>query len=123
MVPIEQLHFVRRTTQGNGKIRMIFTIFRSRLDPAQAGNYVEVAKAMKVLVEKMPGLVSHKTFESKDGERLTVVEFADEESHNAWRDLPAHRNAMELGRTRFYEEYKVQICELKRESSFRRESE
>ena len=99
---------------------MIITVFRSRLDPAQAEAYATMAQAMKKLVDKMPGLVSYKTFEAKDGERVTIVEFADEENHNAWRDLPAHRKAMELGKSKFYEEYKVQVCELKRESSFKR---
>ncbi len=99
---------------------MIVTVFRSRLDPAQAKPYAAMAQAMKALVDKMPGLVSYKTFTAQDGERVTVVEFADEESHNAWRDLPAHRKAMELGQTRFYEEYKVQVCEVLRESSFER---
>lgn len=99
---------------------MIITVFRSRLDPAQTDTYAAMAQTMKALVEKMPGLVSYKTFEAKDGERVTIVEFADEASHNAWRDHPAHRKAMELGKAKFYEEYKVQVCSLIRESVHRR---
>ena len=99
---------------------MIVTVFRSRLDPAQAEAYAATSQAMKALVDKMPGLISYKTFEAKDGERVTVVEFADEQSHNAWRDLPAHRKAMQLGRDKFYLEYKVQVCDVKRESAFTR---
>lgn len=101
---------------------MIITVFRSRLDPAQAEAYAAMAQTMKKLVDQMPGLVSYKTFEAKDGERVTIVEFSDEESHNAWRDLPAHRKAMELGKSKFYEEYKVQVCELKRASTYKREN-
>jgi len=99
---------------------MIITVFRSRLDPAQAEAYAAMAQTMKALVEKMPGLISYKTFEAKDGERVTIVEFADEASHNVWRDHPAHRKAMEMGKSRFYEEYKVQVCSLMRESVHRR---
>lgn len=99
---------------------MIVTLFRSRLDPAQAEAYAAMSKTMKALVDRMPGLIAYKTFEAKDGERVTIVEFADEESHNAWRDLPAHRKAMQLGKEKFYEEYNVQVCELKRQSAFRR---
>lgn len=99
---------------------MIVTLFRSRLDPAQAEAYAALSKAMKALVDTMPGLVSYKTFEARDGERITIVEFADEQSHNAWRDLPAHQHAMRRGKEVFYEEYKVQVCELLRESSFQR---
>lgn len=100
---------------------MIVTIFRSRLDAEHAASYAAMSKAMVALVEKMPGLISHKTFEAKDGERVTIVEFADEASHNAWRDLAAHQKAMEMGRAKFYHEYKVQVCELIRASSFTRE--
>lgn len=99
---------------------MIITIFRSRLDAAQADAYATMSKAMVKLVDTMPGLIAYKTFEAKDGERVTIVEFANEESHNAWRDHPAHRKAMELGKTTFYEEYKVQVCNLMRESGFKR---
>lgn len=100
---------------------MIVTLFRSRLDPAQAEAYAAMSKTMKALVaDRMLGLIAYKMFEAKDGERVTIVEFADEESHDAWRDLPAHRKAMQLGREKFYEEYNVQVCELKRQSAFRR---
>ena len=113
---------VFRAAPGIGKGGgVIITIFRSRLDPAQAEAYAALSKTMKALVDNMPGLISYKTYEARDGERVTIVEFADEESHNAWRDLPAHRKAMQLGKDKFYEEYKVQVCELKRVSSFKRD--
>lgn len=100
---------------------MIVTVFRSRLDPAQAESYAAMSKTMGQLVQQMPGLVSYKTFEARDGERVTIVEFADEESHNTWRDQPQHRKAMEMGKAKFYQTYKVQVCNLIRESSFTRE--
>lgn len=99
---------------------MIVTVFRSRLDPSQQENYAAMSKVMAGLVQQMPGLISYKTFEAKDGERVTIVEFADEESHNAWRDQPQHQKAMEMGKSKFYEEYKVQVCELMRESTYKR---
>lgn len=95
---------------------MIVTVFRSRLNPEYATAYSALAKTMAGLVSEMPGLISYKAFEAKDGERVTIVEFQDEESHNAWRDHPAHHKAMELGKSKFYSEYKVQVCELKRSS-------
>lgn len=99
---------------------MIITVFRSKLDPTKADAYGTMAKTMAELVSDMPGLISYKTFEAKDGERVTIVEFENEESHNAWRDHPKHQKAMELGKTTFYEEYKVQVCELKRQSAHKR---
>jgi heme-degrading monooxygenase HmoA len=36
------------------------------------------------LTESMPGYLSHKGFVAEDGERITIVEFKDQESQNAW---------------------------------------
>lgn len=99
---------------------MIITVFRSRLDPKQAESYTAMAKVMGELVSGMPGLISYKGFQAADGERVTIVEFENEETHNAWRDHPKHKLAMEMGKNKFYEEYKVQVCELKRESTHKR---
>lgn len=101
---------------------MIITVFRSRLDPKHAESYAAMAKTMGELVSDMPGLISYKGFQAPDGERVTIVEFENEEAHNAWRDHPKHKIAMQMGKTTFYEEYKVQVCELKRTSSHKREA-
>lgn len=99
---------------------MIITVFRSRLDANRADAYAAMAQIMKAQVENMPGLIGYKMFEAKDGERVTIAEFADEASHNAWHDHPVYRKAMELGKAKFYEEYKVQVCSLIREFVHRR---
>ena len=99
---------------------MIVTVFRSRLDPTQKEAYKAMSATMVKLVSEMPGLLSYKSYEATDGERVTIVEFKDEASHNLWRDHPKHQKAMELGKTTFYEEYKVQVCNVIRESSYSR---
>lgn len=100
---------------------MIVTVFRSKLDEQHKDAYKALTANMTKLVTDMPGLVSYKSFKSHDGERVIIVEFKDEESHNAWRDHPQHRRAMELGKARFYESYKVQVCRLMRDVSFSRD--
>jgi heme-degrading monooxygenase HmoA len=71
---------------------------------------------MSELARAMPGYVSHKVFTADDGERVTIVEFADMESHSAWAEHAEHRAAQRQGRAEFYTEYKLQICDVKRES-------
>ncbi|MDE2362229.1 MAG: antibiotic biosynthesis monooxygenase [Hyphomicrobiales bacterium] len=95
---------------------MIVTVFRSRLKPEAHDDYYPMAERMSELARKMPGYVSHKVFTADDGERVTIVEFADEESHRAWAQHPEHRAAQATGRRDFYSEYKLQVCEVKRES-------
>ena len=93
---------------------MILTIFRSRLRPEHLAEYEAMAKRMDDLAKTMPGFVSIKTFAAPDGERFSLVEFDSEESHHAWRQHPAHREAQRLGRERFYSDFQIQVCRVER---------
>jgi heme-degrading monooxygenase HmoA len=74
---------------------------------------------MHDLATAMPGFLSIKTFTAEDGERVSIVEFASEEAHRAWREHPEHRAAQELGRRKFYAEYRIQVCKDVRVREFR----
>ena len=63
---------------------MIVTVFRSRLMPDVREDYVALADRMNEIARTMPGYISHKGFFAEDGERVTVVEFEDEEAMRAW---------------------------------------
>jgi heme-degrading monooxygenase HmoA len=93
---------------------MIITIFRSRLRPEHEEAYQRVAARMHELAQAMPGFVSIKTFTAPDGERVSIVEFKSEETHNAWRQHPEHKEAQRLGRELFYSEFQLQVCKLDR---------
>ena len=97
---------------------MVVTIFRSRLRPDAEPLYGEWAARIDALARAMPGFVAIKRFDAADGERVSLVEFADQAAHDAWRDHPEHRAAQRLGRERFYSEFRVQVCTLQRESRF-----
>lgn len=97
---------------------MVVTIFRSRLKPENQQEYYEWAARMSALAKTMPGYVSHKGFVAEDGERVTLVEFADEASQRIWATNLQHVEAKKKGRADFYTEYKLQICTIERESSF-----
>ena len=86
---------------------MIITVFRSRLMPGVEAEYGTMAAEMSRLASSMSGFVGEKTFVADDGERVTIVLFADADSQRAWRDHPAHRRAQECGRTALYSGYSV----------------
>lgn len=96
----------------------VATIFRSRLRPEAIDEYEPRAAEIFALAHTMPGLVDVKSFTADDGERVTLVTFADAESHRAWREHPEHRLAQRDGRDRFYAEYSIQVCECTRVSTF-----
>ena len=97
---------------------MIVTVFRSRLKPGNADEYYSLAGRMGSLAKSMPGYISHKVFVAEDGERVTIVEFADAQSQRAWATQVDHVAAKKKGRADFYREYKLQVCEVLRETSF-----
>jgi heme-degrading monooxygenase HmoA len=97
---------------------MIVTIFRSRLRPEHLAEYEPYAEHIETLARAMPGFLSIKGYTAADGERVSLVEFADRESHEAWRRHPEHVEAQRLGRARFYIEFRVQVCDLTKEHRF-----
>jgi heme-degrading monooxygenase HmoA len=97
---------------------MIVTVFRSRLRPEAVDEYSEWATRMSALAKTMPGYISHKGFVAPDGERVTIVEFEDEETLRGWSRQAEHVDAKKKGRADFYTEYKIQVCNIQRQSTF-----
>ena len=73
----------------------VVTVFRSRLRADGLEEYAATAARMDELARAVPGYVDHKAFTAEDGERVTVVTFADQASHDAWR---SHAAAERWGR-------------------------
>lgn len=96
----------------------VLTVFRSRLKDSGQDEYHALAPRIAALARTMPGYVSHKAFTADDGERVTIVEFADEASHKAWATQLDHVAAKKRGREAFYAEYSIQVCAVTRESRF-----
>lgn len=97
----------------------VVTVFRNRLRPDGVDEYGPMAAEMARLARAMPGYVDHKGFTADDGERVTVVTFADEASQAAWRTQVDHVAAQRVGRQRFYAEYSLQVATCTRAHAFR----
>jgi heme-degrading monooxygenase HmoA len=96
----------------------ILTVFRSRLNVGLEDLYNTLAEEASVLARGVPGFLEEKTFTATDGERVTVVLFADHISHQAWRDHPRHQEVQAIGRTKLYAEYCVYSAEVEYSRSF-----
>jgi heme-degrading monooxygenase HmoA len=90
----------------------VLTVFRSRLREDATQEYADTADRMGALAREMPGYVEHKSFTADDGERVTVVTFADRASHEAWRTHAEHRLAQRRGREAFYATYSLQVGDV-----------
>jgi heme-degrading monooxygenase HmoA len=99
----------------DGTYGMVVTVFRSRLRDEHAQPHYEMSARMRMLAEKMPGFIGFKTFRADDGERVSLIEFESEDTLRAWREHPEHGKAQELGRTKFYAEFQIQVCSIIRQ--------
>ena len=73
---------------------------------------------MSKLARSIPGYKSHRVFVAKDEERLTLVEFEEDVTQFDWASHPEQRATQKRGRSAFYSEYSLQMCEVKRKSQF-----
>jgi heme-degrading monooxygenase HmoA len=97
---------------------MPLVVFRSRLRPEHADEFLALADEMLGLAQAMPGFVSYKSFVADDGERCSIIEFDTDEHLRAWQQHPEHADAMRIGRERFYEEYSLRVGDPARKSDF-----
>jgi heme-degrading monooxygenase HmoA len=98
---------------------MVVIVFRSRSKGPQAdAAAAPIGARMFELATQMPGFVSYKDFVAEDGESVSIVEFDTLEHLQAWRTHPEHVAAQERGRRELFSDYRVQVCQLLRESRF-----
>lgn len=101
----------------------VVAVFRARRTEVGLGDeYAAALKRMEELATRMPGYIAHKPYVAADGERLTLFEWESAETVRAWATHPEHLATKQLGRDRFYEEYRLQVCEVVRESRFARDA-
>lgn len=104
-------------------VGQVVTVFRNRLRLESVDAYQDELAVVTALARAMPGFVETKTFVAEDGERATVVTFADRASHDAWRDHPRHREAQRHGIAHYYATYSIAVGETSHAASFTREEE
>jgi heme-degrading monooxygenase HmoA len=96
----------------------IVTVFRSRLRENVEAAYELVAQEMADLVCAVEGFIDQKSYVSSDGERVTIVRFADAESQSTWARHPQHLEARRRGREDFYSWYDISVSDESYENKF-----
>ena len=103
------------------RVGQVVTVFRNRLRSEALDEYAAELAVVTELARSMPGFVETKTFTAEDGERATIVTFADEVSHRGWRDHPRHREAQRNGVASYYATYSIAVGTTSYASSFVRD--
>lgn len=89
-------------------------IFTSRRTHGEDG-YSAMAERMQELASQQAGFLGVESVRGADGVGITVSYWSSLESIRAWKTVSEHRTAQELGRSRWYEDYRVRVCRVERE--------
>lgn len=85
--------------------------------------YGAMADRMAELALQQPGCLGAESARDADGFGITNSYWADEESLKAWKQVANHLAAQQLGRKRWYKQYKVRIARVERAYEFIAEEE
>ncbi len=96
---------------------MIAVIFEVHPQPGREGEYLDVAAALRPLLEKVDGFISVERFRSLNdpAKILSLSFFRDEAAIERWRTLGPHRIAQALGRAEIFADYRLRIAQVVRD--------
>jgi heme-degrading monooxygenase HmoA len=91
---------------------MIAVIFEVWPADGRKQEYLEVAAALRPLLEQIDGFVSIERFESlsEPGKILSLSFFRDEAAVQTWRNTAEHRAAQAQGRAGVFRDYRLRIA-------------
>jgi heme-degrading monooxygenase HmoA len=108
-----------------GESRMIAVIFEVETLEGQQGNYLEFARKLLPLVEKIEGFISIERFESlaNPGKILSLSFWRDEKAIAEWRNISEHRQAQHEGRQSIFSNYRIRIAGITRDYGMHKTNE
>lgn len=96
--------------KSQSKYAVIFTSERNNLDEE---GYQTVSKRMMELASQEEGFMGADSARSEIG--ITVCYWKDKESIKQWKENMEHSTAREMGKSKWYQSYKVVICKVENE--------
>ena len=96
---------------------MIAVIFEVLPAEGQKEAYLDIAAAMRPMVEEVEGFISVERFQSlaNPDKLLSLSFFEDEDAVMRWRKLAAHRNAQSKGRSGVFSDYRLRVTHVMRD--------
>lgn len=100
---------------------MIAVIFEVVPEQGKFDEYMSIAGALKVELEKIDGFISVERFESvsQKGKYVSISFWQNEEAVRTWRTQEAHRMAQLKGRKEIFADYRLRIAEVVRDYTLR----
>jgi heme-degrading monooxygenase HmoA len=96
-------------------IAVIFEVWPR--SPEHRDAYLAIAAELRTQLANVDGFVSVERFQSltEPGKLLSLSFFRDEAAVAAWRNLEAHRQAQQAGRTQHFADYRLRIASVVRD--------
>lgn len=99
-------------------IAVIFTSTRRDSDHEE---YTKWSALMSGMVKEIPGFLGSESFRDSDTRKgVTISYFEDEAAVKRWREVSEHQEAQNLGREKFYTEYRTRVTRVEREYHWER---
>lgn len=88
-------------------------IFSSQRADGDSG-YAAMAEKMARMAAATPGCIGMESARDEDGFGITVSYWTDEAAIRAWKADASHLAAQHLGKTRWYEQYRLRVARIER---------
>jgi heme-degrading monooxygenase HmoA len=96
---------------------MVVMVFEFNVEPKEYEAYLKESADLRQHLAQIDGFISVERFESQvtPGRFVAIGYFESEEAVTRWRNLPAHRRAQALGRSRFFTSYRLVMAKALRD--------
>ena len=96
---------------------MITVIFEVSTTSERVGEYLDIAAALRPLLEEIDGFISVERFQSLQtpSKYLSLSFWRDEAAVARWRTLEAHRTAQRSGREGIFDDYRLRVASVVRD--------
>ena len=95
-------------------IAVIFEVFPAE---GKRAEYLDMAAALRPLLDQADGFISIERFESlyTPGKLLSLQFWRDEAALTAWRNVNEHRSAQSIGRAGLFTDYRLRVAAVIRD--------
>ncbi|MCD9020168.1 antibiotic biosynthesis monooxygenase family protein [Parachryseolinea silvisoli] len=96
---------------------MIAVLFEVVPDETRRQEYLDIAAALRPVLETIDGFISIERFESltTPGKLLSLSFWRDEAAVETWRSLEVHRQAQTRGRQGIFRDYRLRVATVVRD--------
>lgn len=96
---------------------MIAVLFEANIAEGQQARYLQLAAALKPVLEQLDGFIAIERFQSLscEGKILSLSWWRDEEAVRAWKDNALHQQAQAEGREAIFAFYRIRVASVFRD--------